>query len=96
MSIGLVLNLVVVAANWGMPVDLSRVGLSQAQEAETAVALDDDSLHERLDDLTRLPLLADVYPLAFEDNVLGVFSVGDFVLALGAGVAAFEVTRSQR
>lgn len=72
-AVGAGLNLLVVAANGGMPV--SPTGALAAGASIPA-----DGLHHELSDHTQLVLLADVIPVAL---IRGVYSVGDCVLALG-------------
>ena len=93
MGLGLVLNLVVVAANGAMPVDLGSVGTSEAQVLAAVESLSGDSLHEELTPDSLLPWIADTYAVTMGGHLMGVFSIGDILLSLGAGVAAFEVTR---
>lgn len=70
---GSALNLVVVAANGGMPVD-------PAAAAAAGAVMPGDRLHLALDSSSRLPLLADVIPVPI---VRGVYSAGDVLLAFG-------------
>lgn len=70
---GATLNLIVVAANGGMPVDPQAV-------AAAGAAMPQDRLHIGLDESTRLPQLADVIPAPIFRSV---YSFGDVLLALG-------------
>ena len=74
-GLGLLANVVVVAANGAMPVD---------PEAIVAVGGDPAALepgkHTLLTDQTRLPWLADVWPLPLLRSII---SIGDVVLAAG-------------
>lgn len=70
---GAALNLVVVAANGGMPVDEGALVTAGA-------TMPGDRLHVALEGATRLAPLADVIPLPI---VRGVYSLGDVLLALG-------------
>lgn len=74
-GIGLLLNAVVMAANGAMPVDPAAI---------RALGLDDASVplgkHTLLTGSTRLPWLADIYPLP---PLRSIISVGDVVLAAG-------------
>jgi Family of unknown function (DUF5317) len=77
LGLGLALNVVVIAANDAMPVSpgaAETAGLS-APTTESA-----SLKHERLNDDTRLPWLADVIPVPRLKEIL---SIGDIVLALG-------------
>ena len=96
LGIGLALNFVVIAANQAMPVS--------PRAAETAgidaPAAESSTLkHERLDDDTRLPWLADVIPVPGVGEIL---SIGDLVLALGmahlvyAAMGAGAATEEER
>lgn len=70
---GSALNLLVVAANGGMPVDPEAAAFAN-------VGVPEDGLHRTLDQETRLPLLADVIPVGLFRSV---YSVGDVLLAFG-------------
>ena len=70
---GATLNAIVVAANGGMPVDMSAV-------AAAGATMPTDRLHIALNEATRLPQLADVISVALFRNV---YSVGDVLLAVG-------------
>lgn len=72
-ALGALLNLVVVAANGGMPVD-------QGALTAAGVRMPSDHLHIVLDGSSRLPLLADWIPTPVFRSV---YSPGDFVLATG-------------
>lgn len=70
---GATLNLIVVAANGGMPVDGGALLVAGA-------AMPPDRLHVELTPATRLPQLADVIPAPIFRSV---YSFGDVLLALG-------------
>jgi hypothetical protein len=70
---GATLNAIVVAANGGMPVDQGAV-------AAAGATMTNDRLHIVLSAATRLPQLADVFPLPLYRTV---YSVGDVLLAIG-------------
>lgn len=70
---GAAVNLVVVAANGGMPVDAAALTAAGA-------SMPSDRLHVELSTSTRLSFLADVVPLALFRSV---YSVGDVLLAAG-------------
>ena len=78
-AIGTAMNVVVVSLNSGMPYD-----------ATTALAvgapLPTDSLHVVMFDQTRLPFLADIVPVGLARSV---YSVGDFLIALGGFLIPF-------
>lgn len=67
------LNLIVVAANGGMPVDLTAVAAAGAR-------MPADRLHIELTERSALSLLADILPVPL---VRSVYSVGDVLLAAG-------------
>lgn len=74
-ALGLALNAVVIAANGAMPVDpqaMRALGLGELQ-----VPL---GKHTLLTDSTRLPWLADIFPLP---PLRSIISIGDVVLAAG-------------
>jgi hypothetical protein len=74
-TIGLGLNALVIGANGAMPVD---------PDAILALGIDGATVppgkHTLLDDQTRLPWLADIWPLP---PLRSIISVGDVVLAAG-------------
>lgn len=72
-ALGATANLVVVAANGGMPVDASALVAAGA-------SMPSDRLHVPLDASTRLAALADFIPVPV---VRGVYSPGDVLLAVG-------------
>jgi hypothetical protein len=78
---GAILNLIVIAANGAMPVDATAVAVAGAQ-------MPSDALHVPLTAASKLPFLADVIPVAL---VRGVYSAGDFSIALGAFLVPFIV-----
>ena len=88
-ALGLGLNAVVVAANGAMPV--SAVAAARAGAEDAALAA--DLRHEPLDGRTRLPLLADVVPVALPLRP-EVGSAGDVLVA--AGLARFVVVGMRR
>ncbi len=82
-GLGLLLNLLVIAANGGaMPVDGSQLA-PPAQEGLLSGAK--SPFHEPLDKTTRLPLLGDILRLPYGDHRL--VSVGDILL--GGGLLFF-------
>ncbi|HLZ47683.1 MAG TPA: DUF5317 family protein [Candidatus Limnocylindria bacterium] len=78
-AIGGGLNLLVVLLNQGMPVDLGAV-------AAAAATMPTDRLHVVASEVTVLRPLADVIPVGIAH---AVYSVGDFVIALGGFVVPF-------
>lgn len=87
---GLALNVVVIAANGAMPVSVSASRSAGVEPPPPGVA---DVEHERLDDDTKLPWLADVLAIP---GTLEVFSVGDVVLALGVGDLVYRRAMSNK
>lgn len=83
---GSLLNVGVIALNGGMPVDADAV------TAANAISYSADRLHVARGPETRLPLLADVIPLA---PVRGVYSVGDVVIAVGGFWLPFAWLRAR-
>lgn len=81
---GSALNVMVVAANGGMPVDAGAV---QAAGASIAPA---NGLHVPLDTGTRLAALADIIPIPLFGVV---YSIGDVLLALGGFWVPFSWLR---
>jgi hypothetical protein len=89
-TIGMLLNLSVILLNGGMPVDSSQA--AAAQEA-VAGALAASPLHVALADKTALPLLGDIIYVPGPSWHRGLVSVGDVLMALGAGIVAFSTLR---
>lgn len=85
-GVGLALNVVVIAANGAMPVSVSASRTAGVDPPPPGIA---DVEHERLNDDTKLPWLADVLAIP---NTKEVFSVGDVVLALGVGNLVYRRT----
>jgi hypothetical protein len=79
-TLGLALNALVVAANGAMPVSASAAARAGAESGALAA----DLRHEPLDAGTRLPLLADVVPVALPLRP-EVVSPGDVLVAAGLG-----------
>jgi hypothetical protein len=75
---GLLLNVVVVAANGAMPVSLSAA--ADAGLPRAALALDEDAMREPVDDDTRLAMLGDVVPLTLPWRAQ-VVSPGDMLVS---------------
>ena len=84
---GLLLNVLVIAANGAMPVspDAARV-------AGITEALDSGVQHEPMTDESLLPLLADIIPIP--DTKL-VISIGDVILGAGIGVLVYSRAMSE-
>ena len=81
---GSLLNAMVIGVNGGMPFDAA------AAASAGASPLLNDALHHPIGPGTILPWLTDVIPLGLFRNV---YSVGDFVIALGGFCAPFFVLR---
>jgi MFS family permease len=78
-AIGTAMNVFVVALNSGMPYDLATVTAVGAPPPT-------DSLHTLMGPGTRLPFLGDIVPVGL---VRSVYSVGDFLIALGGFLIPF-------
>lgn len=78
-GLGLLMNVVVIAANGAMPVSASASRSAGVDPPPPGIA---DVEHERMDEDTRLAWLGDVLAIPGGREV---FSVGDLVLALGIG-----------
>lgn len=75
-GIGILMNLLVISLNQGMPVLAASVEIAGGSPDLTL-----DAKHVWLDGATRLPFLADIIPLPG-----AVISLGDVFLAIGLGV----------
>jgi len=82
---GVLLNMLVVTANAGMPVVTAN--LSESAAAASLIAIERSWLHVQASASTRLLLLADVVPIPGPQGLRGMASVGDAFLALGVAVA---------
>jgi hypothetical protein len=88
-GIGLLLNVMVIAANGAMPVSERAVDMANVERS-----LEDAGLkHERLTDETLLPWLGDVIGVPVLEEVL---SVGDVVLTLGIARLVYTRATSNR
>jgi hypothetical protein len=85
-ALGALMNLAAIAANgFRMPVVAAFAGgLVRVREAGQYAVMGPD---------TRLPWLGDWIGIA--GGALGVYSLGDVVIAIGVGVASFAITRFQ-
>jgi hypothetical protein len=88
-AVGLALNIVVIAANGAMPVSERAVEIA----GTGSITEDAGVKHERLDDSTVLPWLADVIPVPLFRTII---SVGDVVLAIGIAYFVFAQSMSER
>jgi hypothetical protein len=79
------LNAFVILANGGMPVDPTALAASGKPPPS-------DSLHVILAPETRLPFLADILLVPIVNNI---YSVGDFVLAVGGFLLAFRLVKQR-
>jgi hypothetical protein len=85
---GLVANLLVVVANWGMPISLTAI--PNASGAAPAIS---DSFYVALAARTHFPALADVLPAPAMARTAGlVFSVGDVLLLVGVSVLVISAS----
>ena len=89
-TIGLLLNLVVVAANGGMPVDASQVLGDSSAALESLAA---SPLHVPVAESTSLLVLGDVLYVPGPSWHRALVSIGDVLMAFGAGVVAFWTLR---
>src|SRR5258707_2099521 len=78
-ALGTAMNIVVVTLNGGMPYD-------PVTADAIGVPIPTDSLHTVLTAGTRLPFLADIVPVGLARSV---YSVGDFMIALGGFLIPF-------
>jgi hypothetical protein len=87
-GVGLLLNLVAVAVNGGMPVRTSALEAAGVIEEGAPVAVDDPRHIETADDPA--PVLGDVLPVPLTGEVL---SFGDLIIIIGAADAVRELSR---
>lgn len=85
---GLFLNLIVVAANVGMPVLNSNIGFI-GEAGASAAALEASWLHIPADSHTRMLILADVIPAPGPKGLRAMLSIGDLFLMIGVGRFVF-------
>lgn len=86
-SLGLLLNLVVIGANGAMPVSVEGARAAGLEAPPVAGTVK----HERVDENTELPWLADVIPLPGMRQIL---SLGDFALILGLARLVYARARA--
>lgn len=82
---GVLMNMLVVAANAGMPVVTANLPSDAA--AASVVAIERSWLHVAAHASTRFLILADVVPIPGPQGLRGMASIGDALLALGVAVA---------
>ena len=82
-AVGSLLNILVILANAGMPIDPGALAASGKPAPS-------DGLHVILGPATRLPFLADVLLVPVIGNI---YSVGDVVLAIGGFWMAFRLLK---
>lgn len=82
---GVLLNMLVVTANAGMPVMTSY--LSEPAAVAGLIAIERSWLHIQASASTKLLVLADVIPIPGPQGLRGMASLGDAFLALGVAVA---------
>ena len=87
-GLGLLLNLVAVAVNGGMPVRASAMEVAGLVEPGQTVEVSDPRHIETSED--PLPVLGDVLPVPFANEVV---SFGDLIIVLGAADAVRELSR---
>ena len=87
-GVGLLLNLVGVAVNGGMPVRVSAMEAAGLVEPGEAVEVSDPRHIETSDD--PVPVLGDVLPVPFAHEVI---SFGDLIIVVGAADAVRELSR---
>jgi hypothetical protein len=87
---GMLLNIVVIVLNGGMPVDAAQAATS-AEAATNALAV--SLLHTPLTDTTTLAPLGDIIYVPGPSWHRGLVSVGDVLMAVGAGIVAFWALR---
>jgi len=92
MSIGLVLNLMAVVLNGGMPVQAAAIERSGGDPAVLAQTQDDK--HHLMDDSDVLTPLADVIWLPAPATI--VISIGDVLLYLGIAYSIVQIMRGRR
>lgn len=83
-SLGILLNVIVVGVNAGMPVAVANLSPTLRHGAEALVAR--SWLHVVMTSATRLPVLADVIPVPGPPGLRGMASLGDLFLCLGFAV----------
>jgi hypothetical protein len=86
-SLGVVLNIVVVVLNAGMPVSVASIAGVPADQV--ARAIDRSWLHVVVDSKTAALLLADVIPIPGPSWHRSLVSLGDVIMSFGVGYAVF-------
>lgn len=88
-ALGIFLNLVVIAANGGMPVSLAAAK-TLGYKGTFGAAVFADGVHRALTPGTRLGWLSDMIPYGAPPPLRGVISVGDVILAVGVFILVQE------
>lgn len=83
-AVGILMNVVVVGLNGGMPVALASLPISMQGAAERAIA--NSWLHLPMGGQTVMPLLADVVPVPGPQGFRGMASLGDMCLSVGVAM----------
>jgi len=91
--VGLLLNLAVVAANGGMPVDVTQVLGDNVVAAQSLAA---SPLHIPVAEGTSLVILGDILFAPGPSWHQALVSIGDILMAVGAGVVAYWALRCRR
>jgi len=78
-TVGILLNLLVITVNGGMPVSSAGFNESEVFHLESRI----DGVHTLLDGATRLPWLADVIQVPLPSPFGGLASIGDVILGVG-------------
>lgn len=95
-ALGVLLNILAIAANGSMPVEIARTSELGASRAEVRQALDDDCLHSEVGSNTRFPYLGDVIAVPGPPWHRSVVSFGDILLAVGLGGWIISAARNTR
>lgn len=89
-SLGVLLNMLVILLNAGMPVSaeaMHYLGVTDVQ----AVMNDSPAMYTLLDDNTVAPVLADVLPVPAPPPARSIASIGDVFLMIGVVVVLLEI-----
>lgn len=92
-GVGLLLNLVSVVLNNGMPVRGGALVAADVVEPDELATVSFTGPRHLETDIDRIPVLGDVLPLPFANQVL---SFGDLIVVAGAGDAVREIARRRR
>ena len=93
LAVGLLLNVLVVAANGAMPVALDALGEGTVAYEQASEGIESSWLHEPMSAETRLPILGDVLRIPGPSWHRGLASLGDLLMSSGVALVMVQGMR---